>query len=83
MSPERAASLAEAEAIVAEIARILSSAGVSNADRETLAGSLRDWLPRFVRRCEEGRIDSSRIEAALLHLATVFARDHRASLTLG
>jgi hypothetical protein len=44
---------------------------------------LRDWLPRFVRRCEEGRIDSSRIEAALLHLATLFARDHRASLTLG
>jgi hypothetical protein len=83
MSPDRAASLAEAEAIVAEIALILSSAGVSNAGRETLAESLRDWLPRFVRRCEEGRIDSSRIEAALLHLATVFARDHRASLTLG
>jgi TorA maturation chaperone TorD len=83
MSPDRATSLAEAEAIVAEIALILSSAGVSNADRETLAESLRDWLPRFVRRCEEGRIDSSRIEAALLHLATVFARDHRASLTLG
>jgi TorA maturation chaperone TorD len=83
MSPERAASLAEAEAIVAEIALILSSAGVSNADRESLAESLRDWLPRFVRRCEEGRIDSSRIEAALLHLATVFARDHRTSLTLG
>ena len=83
MSPDRAASLAEAEAIVAEIALILSSAGVSNADRETLAESLRDWLPRFVRRCEEGRIDSSRIETALLHLAAVFARDHRASLTLG
>ena len=83
MSPDRAASLAEAEAIVAEIARILSSAGVSNADRETLALSLRDWLPRFVRRCEEGRIDSTRIEAALLHLATLYARDHRTSLTLG
>ncbi len=83
MSPDRAASLAEAEAIVAEIARILSSAGVSNTDRQTLAESLRDWLPRFVRRCEEGRIDSSRIEAALLHLATLYARDHRESLTLG
>jgi len=56
---------------------------VSDADRETLALSLRDWLPRFVRRCEEGRIDSSRIEAALLHLATLYARDHRTSLTLG
>jgi TorA maturation chaperone TorD len=83
MSRDRAASLAEAEAIVAEIARILSSAGVSDADRETLAESLRDWLPRFVRRCEEGRIDTSRIEAALLHLATLYARDHRDSLTLG
>ncbi len=83
MSPDRAASLAEAEAIVTEIARILSSAGVSNADREALAESLRDWLPRFVRRCEEGRIDTSRIEAALLHLATLYARDHRDSLTLG
>ena len=82
MSPDRAASLAEAEAVVAEIARILSSAGVSNTDRQTLAESLRDWLPRFVRRCEEGRIDSSRIEAALLHLATLYARDHRESLTL-
>ena len=83
MSPDRAASLAEAEAIVAEIARILSSAGVSNADRQILAESLRDWLPRFVRRCEEGRIDSSRIEASLLHLATLYARDHRESLTVG
>jgi TorA maturation chaperone TorD len=83
MSQDRAASLAEAEAIVAEIARILSSTGVSDADRETLAESLRDWLPRFVRRCEEGTIDTSRIEAALLHLATLYARDHSDSLTLG
>jgi TorA maturation chaperone TorD len=75
--------LAEAEAIVAEIAHILSSAGVSHADRETLTESLRAWLPRFVRRCEEGKIDTSRIEAALLHLATLYARDHRDSLALG
>jgi TorA maturation chaperone TorD len=83
MSRDRTESLAEAEAIVMEIAKILSSAGVSNCDREALAESLRAWLPRFVRRCEDGSIDSARLEAALLHLATLYARDHRTAFELG
>ena len=83
MSQDDDPTLVEAEAIVLEIAQILSSAGVSASDREALTESLQSWLPRFVKRCEDGTIDTARIEAALLHLATLYARDHRTGLTRG
>ncbi len=83
MSQDHDQTLAEAEAIVLEIAQILSSAGVSSSDREALTESLQSWLPRFVKRCDDGTIDTARIEAALLHLATLYAREHRTDLTQG